>query len=72
MTLEPLDYPDGDTGLTALVARPAGAPRAAILVFPTIMNTTPAVETGLTSPVRCATYSVESAGRVATAMGFSR
>src|SRR6187399_3133588 len=42
--LTPLPYSDGDTALTALLARPAGAPRAAVLVFPTIMNTTPAVE----------------------------
>lgn len=45
MELEPLDYMDGETWLTGLVARPAGDPRAAILVFPTIMNPTPAVET---------------------------
>ena len=43
--LTPLPYADGDTALTALVARPAGAPRAAVLVFPTIMNPTLAVET---------------------------
>lgn len=45
MDLEPLDYEDGDTWLTGLVARSSGAPRAAVLVFPTIMNPTPAVET---------------------------
>ncbi|HYD24290.1 MAG TPA: dienelactone hydrolase family protein [Croceibacterium sp.] len=45
MELESLDYADGKTRLTGLVARPAGPPRAAILVFPTIMNPTPAVET---------------------------
>jgi dienelactone hydrolase len=44
MELEPLDYEDGETWLTGLVARPAGKPRAAVLVFPTIMNPTPAVE----------------------------
>ena len=44
MTLEPLDYKDGDTRLSGLLARPSGRPRAAILVFPTIMNPTPAVE----------------------------
>ena len=44
MELEPLDYEDGETWLTGLVARPAAKPRAAILVFPTIMNPTPAVE----------------------------
>jgi dienelactone hydrolase len=43
-TLEPLAYADGDTRLTAHVARPAGTLRAAILVFPTIMNPTPSVE----------------------------
>jgi dienelactone hydrolase len=42
--LEPLDYNDGETRLTGQVARPAGEARAAVLVFPTIMNATPAVE----------------------------
>ena len=41
--LERLAYSDGDTALTGLVARPQGAPRAAVLVFPTIMNPTAAV-----------------------------
>lgn len=41
--LQQLAYADGDTALTGLVARPQGAPRAAVLVFPTIMNPTPAV-----------------------------
>ena len=45
MNLEPLAYEDGETALTGLVVRPSGAPRAAVLVFPTIMNPTPAVET---------------------------
>ena len=44
MKLEPLDYEDGETWLTAQVAHPSGPPRAAVLVFPTIMNATPAVE----------------------------
>src|SRR5690606_35322786 len=44
MELQPLDYIDGDTWLTAQIARPAGPPRAAILVLPTIMNPTAAVE----------------------------
>jgi dienelactone hydrolase len=44
MTFEPLPYADGATALTGLLARPAGASRAAVLVFPTIMNPTPAVE----------------------------
>ncbi len=43
--LAPLAYADGDTALSGLLARPSGAPRAAVLVFPTIMNATPAVET---------------------------
>lgn len=41
---ERVAYSDGDTALTGLLARPAGAPKAAVLVFPTIMNSTPAVE----------------------------
>jgi dienelactone hydrolase len=45
MTLEALAYADGDTALTGFLARPSDPPRAAVLVFPTIMNTTPAVET---------------------------
>jgi dienelactone hydrolase len=44
MELESLDYDDGDTQLTGLIACPTGTPRAAILVFPTIMNPTPVVE----------------------------
>ena len=37
-------YSDGPLELTALIARPPGAPRAAVAVFPTIANPTPAVE----------------------------
>src|SRR5687768_9459002 len=44
MQLESLDYDDRGARLTGRVVRPAAAPRAAILVFPTIMNSTPAVE----------------------------
>ena len=44
MKLEPLDYADGQTALTGLLARPSGPARAAVVVFPTIMNPTPAVE----------------------------
>lgn len=44
MAFESFEYRDGDTPLTGLLARPARQPRAAILVFPTIMNPTPAVE----------------------------
>jgi dienelactone hydrolase len=43
MTLEQLSFRDADTELTGLIARPAGTPRAAVLVFPTIMNPTDAV-----------------------------
>jgi len=43
MELQPLDYTDADTALTGLVARPSGAPRAAVLVMPTIMNPTESV-----------------------------
>ena len=42
--LEKVDYRDGDTALTGWLARPAGTPRAAVAVFPTIMNVTPAVK----------------------------
>jgi dienelactone hydrolase len=42
--LEPVAYTDGDTALTGWLARPTGAPRAAVAVFPTIMNITPFVE----------------------------
>ena len=42
--LERIDYADGDTALTGWLARPVGPARAAVLVFPTIMNMTPAVE----------------------------
>lgn len=44
MSGEPLAYEDGDTALRGTLYRPAGAPRAAIAVFPTILNPTPAVE----------------------------
>jgi len=44
MTFDTVAYADGETALTGLVARPSGPPRAAILVFPTIMNPTPPVE----------------------------
>ncbi len=43
-TLERIDYFDAQTALTGWLARPAGKPRAAVVVFPTIMNTTAAVE----------------------------
>ncbi len=42
--LERIDYADGATPLTGWLARPAGAPRAAILVWPTIVNVNAAIE----------------------------
>lgn len=42
--LENLLYGDGATELTGLVARPSGKPRAGVVVYPTIMNSTLAVE----------------------------
>ena len=42
--LAPICYSDGPTALTGHVARPHGRARAAVLVLPTIMNITPAVE----------------------------
>ena len=42
--LEPIPYRDGDMALTGWLARPAGMPRAAVIVFPTIANYTPAME----------------------------
>jgi dienelactone hydrolase len=38
MTPEKVPYADGETALTGLLSRPAGKPRAAIVVYPTIMN----------------------------------
>jgi dienelactone hydrolase len=38
MTPEKVPYADGETELTGLLYRPAGKPRAAIIVYPTIMN----------------------------------
>lgn len=38
MNPERISYTDGETALTGLVYRPAGKPRAAVLVYPTIMN----------------------------------
>jgi dienelactone hydrolase len=42
--LEELAYRDGDLALTGLLARPEGKARAAVVVFPTIANLTPAIE----------------------------
>ncbi|GEO00616.1 dienelactone hydrolase [Novosphingobium sediminis] len=44
MALEQLAYRDGDTALTGWLARPAGTPRGAVLVLPTIMNPNPPME----------------------------
>lgn len=41
---EALTYADEAVALSGLLFRPAGTPRAAVAVFPTIKNTTPAVE----------------------------
>lgn len=40
----PVEYEDAGTMLTGHVVRPEGTPRGAVLIFPTIMNPTPAVE----------------------------
>ena len=40
---ETIGYSDGETALTGLIFRPAGRPRAAVAVYPTIMNPTEAV-----------------------------
>lgn len=42
--LETLAYHDGDLVLGGLLARPEGKARAAVVVFPTIANVTPAIE----------------------------
>lgn len=42
--LEPLAYRDGATGLTGWLARPAGSPRAAMALYPTIANCNAAME----------------------------
>jgi dienelactone hydrolase len=41
VTVEQVAYHDGDIRLTGLLARPSGTPRAAVVVFPTIMNQKP-------------------------------
>jgi len=40
---EKIAYADGEVALTGLLARPAGAAKAAVLVYPTIMNPTASV-----------------------------
>ena len=42
--LQSIDYSDGNTPLKGLYALPDGAPRAAITIYPTFMNSTPGVE----------------------------
>lgn len=42
--LEPVAYADGALALTGRLARPATAPRVAVVLFPTIANATPAIE----------------------------
>ena len=41
---EEIAYADGDTPLTGLALHPQGDARAAVAIFPTFMNSTPAVE----------------------------
>ena len=42
--LESIPYADGQLALTGWLARPAGKPRAALVLFPTIANVNPAME----------------------------
>ncbi len=44
-TLEPVAYAHGGKDLTGWLARPAGTPRAALVVYPTIANMIPLMET---------------------------
>lgn len=44
MDFAEVSYADGAVDLTALHARPDEAPRAAVAIYPTFMNSTPAVE----------------------------
>jgi len=44
VTLERVDYADGEVALAGWLARPLGAARAAVLVFPTIANVTANIE----------------------------
>ncbi|MFC3174420.1 dienelactone hydrolase family protein [Novosphingobium bradum] len=44
MSLEPVAYADRGTALTGWLARPAGPARAALVLFPTIVNHSPASE----------------------------
>jgi len=44
MPLERIDYTDGDVALAGWLARPAGTPRGAVLIMPTIMNRNPAMD----------------------------
>lgn len=39
--VRPVPYRDGDASLNGLLVQPAGVPRAAIVLFPTIMNQAP-------------------------------
>jgi hypothetical protein len=38
MQPEEISYSDGETALAGLLYRPSDTPRAAVLVYPTIMN----------------------------------
>lgn len=46
--MEIVEYRDGDTPLTGLLACPQGTPRAAVVLFPTIMNDAPNVRRRMT------------------------
>jgi dienelactone hydrolase len=43
-TVESVFYRDGGLALTGMLARPEGKARAAVVVFPTVANVTPAIE----------------------------
>ncbi|HAU21398.1 MAG TPA: dienelactone hydrolase [Erythrobacter sp.] len=43
MTMEEINYSDGELPLKGMLARPGGSPRATVAVFPTIHNITPRV-----------------------------
>lgn len=86
--MEKLAYHDGDTALTGWLARPAGTPRGAVLVLPTIMNANPPMErraamladAGFVAmiadfygePVRDFEHSMELAGRLRASVDVYR
>ena len=44
IALEPLAYDHAGTALTGFLARPSGTPRAAVVIFPTILNGSPRID----------------------------